>query len=596
MKKITILNHILDKKEKVQLFLILLLIIFTAFIEMLGIASIMPFITLVANPNMIYENDFLNKLYIFLNISNQNNFLFTLGIIVFLLLSISLAIRAFTNYFQIRFVYMLEHTLGKKILENYLYQPYSWFLNNHSSNLVKNILSEVQLVVEKLISPLMILISQSIVVLTLSTLLLIVEPILALSTIMILGTLYFVIYKISSRSLKKFGSESVKANKERYIIVTDAFGAIKNLKAGSLENTYLQHFIKPSETYVKNRIFLGIASQIPRFILEGIILGGMLIVLLYLLRRTGNFENTLPILSLFAFIGYRLTPAMQQIFGAISSLKFAGPALKNLNNSALIPKACKVDKNHTMPFKLEKKISLNCISFFFPNKNKPTIKKISMTVDANSIVGIIGKTGSGKTTLADIILGLLEPQNGLLEVDNILINKSNVQSWQKIIGYVPQDIFLFDKTIGSNITFCDDPDKIDKDNLVFASKVANLHNFIIKELPNGYSTVIGERGVRLSGGQRQRIGLARAIYRRPKLLILDEATSSLDNLTENLIINQIKKLNYKVTIILIAHRLSTVKICDNIYMMDKGEIIANGSYEDLKSKSSLFNEMIDISK
>jgi ABC-type multidrug transport system fused ATPase/permease subunit len=239
---------------------------------------------------------------------------------------------------------------------------------------------------------------------------------------------------------------------------------------------------------------------------------------------------------------------------------------------------------------LKNSISLNNIYFSYPNSSKTTLQDINLNISANTTVGIVGSTGSGKTTTIDIILGLLKPQKGTLKVDDLVIDQNNYRDWQKLIGYVPQDIYLSDETLAANIAFGVDNKDMSQQSVEHVAKIANLDDFVNNELPLKYQTVIGERGVRLSGGQRQRIGIARALYNNPKVLILDEATSSLDDITEKTIMEEVNKLSKNITIIMIAHRLSTVKKCDKIFILENGKLKNQGTFKKLINDSDLFKE------
>ena len=302
------------------------------------------------------------------------------------------------------------------------------------------------------------------------------------------------------------------------------------------------------------------------------------------MAQSGSFSNALPIISLYAFAGYRLLPALQQFYVATTQLTFVAPSIDKLHEDikSLKPPIEIQDKGYLL---FEKSIKLKNVNYSYPNASRSAIKEINLSIPAKSTVGFIGATGSGKTTTVDIILGLLEVQKGSLEVDGQIISKQNVRSWQRSIGYVPQHIYLADDTVAANIAFGIELKDINQELVVKAAKIANLHSFIIDELPLQYQTTIGERGVRLSGGQRQRIGIARALYHNPKVLILDEATSALDNETELAVMEAVNNLSKTITIILIAHRLNTVKICDFIFKLDKGRLVGQGSYEDIIKKN-----------
>lgn len=591
MKNYKNLINILSHKEKINSFIVLMMVIIMGFLETVGVASIMPFIAAITDFSIVEKNKILFTVYTLLNKPEEKVFLFYLGNIVLALVIFSLSFKAITNYMQTKFVVMLEHSIGVRLMQKYLHQPYHWFLNSHSANLGKNILSEVRNVVIQSISPLINLIAQSILVIMILSMLFYVNFYLTFLSILILGTSYLIVFKLTTRKLGKLGHESILANKLRFWTLNDAFSAIKQVKTSELENVYLKRFIKPSKIYVGSQTTSNLIAQIPRYILEAVIFGGLLTVLMYLIKSTGSLEKSLPTISLFAFAGYKLTPSMQQIFAAISNLKFSSPALTNLSSNLSKLKIKNNNLEKIKEIKFTKSITLKNVFYSFPNSTIQTINKVNLKIDAKSTVGIVGITGSGKTTLVDIILGLLKPQKGTLSIDDNVICKENIKSWKKIIGYVPQEIYLSDESIAANIAFGIEYNKINYLRLKFAARIANLHNFITRSLPKGYSTIIGERGIRLSGGQRQRIGLARALYHKPKVLILDEATSSLDNMTEKLIMKEIKKLNHKITIIIIAHRLSTVRRCDKIFLLDKGKIKLSGTFEKLKLKSKIFNTM-----
>ena len=590
MKTLKKFLYLLSDREKKHAYLLLVMILAMALLDMLGVASIMPFIAVLSNPEIVETNLLLNKVFKFsevFGIKTINEFLFFLGVFVFLFLLSSLTFRALTRYAQTRFLAMRNYSLSKRLLEGYLHQPYSWFLSRHSAEIGKTILSEVSKVVGKGLAPLLELITQSAVTVALIILLLLVDPKLTMVVGLTLSLSYGLIYKLTKSYVTRIGEKSIKVNEEKFTSLNEAFGAAKEIKLGGLEEIYIKRFSDPAKILAKDTASVSIIGEMPRFALEAITFGGMILVTLYLMSKSGAFIDTVPILALYAFAGYRLMPALQRIYNDIIRIRFTTPALNSIYDDLKSLQPHNPNKNQESLI-LKDRITLRNLYYNYPNSSRTALKNLNFSIQACSTVGLVGATGSGKTTAVDIILGLLEAQQGSLEVDGKIINKDNRNAWQNSIGYVPQHIFLSDDTVASNIAFGIDHKDINQETVEYASKIANLHDFVSKELPQQYQTTIGEKGIRLSGGQRQRIGIARALYHKPQILILDEATSALDNLTEKAVMEAVRKLRKNITIIMIAHRLSTVKNCDNILLLEKGEVKEQGKFDKLIQLSDQF--------
>lgn len=586
--------ELLNSSEKKTAFLLLILTLFMAFLDMLGVASIMPFVAVLANPEIIENNDILNYLFIKssnLGVENNNDFLFLLGISVFILLIVSITTRLITNYLQISFALMREYSIGKKLVEGYLSQPYEWFINKNSSELGKGVLSEVGLVINGVLKPTIQLITQSAVTFAILLLLIFTDPKLAISIGFVLGFCYIVIYLFIKNTLSRIGNERIKANTERFRATSEAFAASKEVKLAGLEKFYLNLFSKPARTFASNQSLSQIITQLPRYFIEGIAFGGMIILVLILISRDGELSEILPLIALYALAGYRLIPALQQIYAAKTTLRFNRPSLDKLYNDLISLKLDFEELSLEDRITLNKSINLNNVNFKYQNSKSDSLKNINISIPVFKKIGIVGSTGGGKTTMVDLILGLLDARKGSLSVDGVTITNSNKHLWQKKIGYVPQQIYLSDSTIKENIAFGVEPAKINQQILEKSAKIAQIYDFIHDELPLGYNTIIGERGIKLSGGQRQRIGIARAMYRNPELLIFDEATSALDNITEKEVMNAVNSISKNITIILIAHRLSTVKTCDNIFFLDNGELKAQGTYDELNETNQEFKKL-----
>jgi len=577
------LLYFLTPHERKRAGLLLIMILIMALLDTIGVASILPLIAVLANPSVIETNIFLNKMFqasAVFGVESIQHFLFFLGAFVFVILISSISFKALTTYAQKRFTDMRQFTVGKRLIEAYLEQPYSWFLNHNSADLGKTILSEVEQVIAGGIGPFLELIARSLIVFLLITLLIIIDPKLAVIVGISLGAAYFLIYYFTRVYLNRVGGERLKNNEMRFRSISEAFGAAKEVKVGGLEKIYIKRFSDPAESYAKITSSVAVIASLPRHFIEAITFGGILIMILYLMAKTDDFNNVLPIISLYVFAGYRLLPALQQVYVSFTQLTFISPAVDKLYDDVKNLNPINLNQD-SGTLSLNKTITLKNVHYSYPNTSRTTLKGINLSIPAKTTVGLVGATGSGKTTTVDIILGLLEVEKGKLEVDGQIITKQNTRAWQRSIGYVPQHIFLSDDTVAANIAFGIDPKNINQAAVEKASKIANLHEFVVNELSEQYQTIIGERGIRLSGGQRQRIGIARALYHNPLVLILDEATSSLDNETEKAVMDAVNNLGKDITIILIAHRLNTVKNCDIIFKLDKGKIADQGTFDEI---------------
>ena len=583
MQTVKKILFLLTSSEIKKAILLLIMILVMALLDMLGVASILPFMAVLSSPEIIETNAIYNEMFEIsknFGVENAQHFIFGLGVLLFILLVSSISFKALTLYVQVRFVQMRQYSLSKRLVERYLNQPYSWFLNRNSAELGKTILTEVNQVIGSGVRPLLDLIAGIFVTIAIVALLVIINAKISMIIGFSLILAYSIVLMISRKYLHKFGDQRLKANELRFISVSEAFGAAKEIKIGGLEKIYLKRFSDPAHIFARAITKASIFAEFPRFVFEIIAFGGILLVTLYLMTQTGNFSDVLPILSLFVFAGYRLMPALQKIYASIATLTYIGPSLDKLYDDIKLLK--KTDQyQHQNTLSINKSITLKNIHFNYPNTTRTALKNINISIPVKSTVALVGATGSGKTTIVDIILGLLEAQKGNLEVDGQVITKQNLRAWQQSIGYVPQNIFLADDTIAANIALGVETKDINQLALEKASKIANLHEFVVSELPKKYQTSVGERGVRLSGGQRQRIGIARALYHDPQVLILDEATSALDNQTEKAVMDAVNNIKKDITIILIAHRLNTVKNCDIIFKLDKGQLISEGTFKDL---------------
>lgn len=590
------LIDILDRRERFQATLILLFSVVVAGAEVVGVASILPFMAAVSDPSAIENNSVLSFLRSLAPAElSERGFLIMVGILVMIALTGSLVIRAVGIWLQVRFTALRSHSLSYRLMRAYVFQPYTWYLNQHTAKITSTVLAESGQVVGGALLPAMRMFSKAAVALALITLLVVADPVLALIATAVIGTAYVVIYLFSRRRLAELGRKRQEANQLRFRTAQETFGGIKDLFIIGREEAVLERFRRASENTARYTASASVTQEIPPLAMQGLVFSGMIGIVLYLLAAYGSLQEALPVLSLFGLAGYRLMPELQGLYQQVAQVRVAEPVLTSIHKDLVAlegtARSYRTEAKYRWASVPEPSFELSNISFKYPGTDRYALQEVSLEVPSYSTIGIVGSTGSGKTTLVDIILGLLVPASGQLAVDGIPIHRDNVREWQNMIGYVPQQIFLTDHSVSGNIAFGIDEDQIDQRAVEKAAKIANLHEFIMSELPNGYDTMIGEKGVRLSGGQRQRIGIARALYNDPDILIMDEATSALDNLTEKAVMEAVQKLSSKKTIILIAHRLTTVQNCDSIVLLEAGKVSDMGSYDELLERNLTFREM-----
>lgn len=584
---------ILSVSYRLKYICLALLLLLVAVIDAFGVASIMPLIAGLSDADAIRSNYVLANIfeyYLIFGGSDESKFIVFLGTIVVSIILCSLSLKALAHFYQIRFVAAVEHYLSVRVLDAFLNENYVWFLSKNSADLTKRLLADVNSVVVHGIVPALTLFAQGAVVLALTALLLLVDFWLAIGVSTALSAAYFLVFFLVHRSLDGWGQRSFRSNQGKFSTLGELFGAIKEVKLKGLEDSYLARFASFSQSYAKANAATQIIGTLPRFALEGLAFSGLLGILVYMTAVAGNFSQAVPVVALYAFAGYRLMPALQQVYLSYTQLKFVGPALESLRDILEVP-VVSIDEKTSFTLPITGCVEYKDVWFQYAGSDMPALKDINLTIPLNQSVGIVGATGSGKTTVVDLLIGLLHPHSGSVSVGGCELSNSTRRQWQNLIGYVPQQVYLSDASIACNIAFGVDIDDIDHDAVRRCAEISMLHDFVMSELPQGYETRVGERGARLSGGQCQRIGIARALYKKPRLLVLDEATSALDSVTERAVIERIGNLSSEITIVTIAHRLSTVKNCDQIYMLDRGQIVARGTFDELMQVNDHFREM-----
>lgn len=587
------LNNLFNRRERWQLAILSVALIVRAGVEMVGVASIMPFMSVVADPEMIQTNPYLRTAYEMLGFDSTNAFVMALGIAVVVFLVAANGFSALTVYGMTHFSWRMHHRLAMRLLTGYLRMPYAFFTERNSASFNKTLLNECQEVVRGVMEPILNVAAKVLVVGAIIGLLVVMDPILALVVVVVVGGSYGTLYAAVKKRQRRLGRARVAANHERFKVTGEAFGGIKDVKVLQREASFVERFRPASWQFSQAMASNSVIAKIPRYFFEAVAFSGIVLLVLYFLKLGKGVGQILPVLSLYAFSGYRLMPELQQLFQAAAQVRFNRAALDDLTADLAIIEDRPVTRQAEEALPFGRAIEVKDLTFSYPGSARPALDGISLRIERNQKIGLVGASGSGKTTLVDILLGLYKPHSGSILVDGVPLDERNISAWRSQIGYVPQHIFLTDDTIAANIAFGVSPKEQDVKSVERAAKIANLHDFILT-LPDAYSTLVGERGVRLSGGQRQRIGIARALYHDPDVLVMDEATSALDGATENAVMEAINALAGRKTIILIAHRLTTVQDADVIWILSNGQVQQAGSYEFLLNESHSFRELAGI--
>lgn len=590
------LFSILKADERRAFLLLVGTMVLVAFAEVLGLSVFMVLLAILAQPEQIADNAILSWIYAWLNPSSLLSFQLILSLVAAAVILLGIALKAMSMHMINKFATYTGHNLSSRMLRAYLKQPYSWSLGRNASDMGRTILGECETLVRQVTQPAMEILASCLLAISIVGFLITVDPVIALVSFIVLGGVYSGVYFLAREKLKFYGGAILDANKRRFRVTLEATNGLKDVKLAGLENVYTAEFNTPSLMRARYTIKSQLLTIFPRFILEGLTFLILLsVVLILMVRNDGDLLAAIPTLGIFAFSVMRILPALQKVYYGFATLR---TGIKIINVIYSDYTLLQVDKqedttiDRTSRLELREGLQLSDIAYAYPNAEKTALSELSATIQAHSIVGIVGSTGAGKTTFVDLLLGLLAPDAGEISVDGVAITGDNLRPWQNSIGYVPQQIFLTDDTITANIAFGVPKDDVDMAAVEHAAKTAALHDFILKELPDGYDTSIGDRGVRLSGGQRQRIGIARALYHNPSLLILDEATSALDNITERAVISAVRELQHDKTIVMIAHRLSTIEDCDKIFVLENGRIAAVGTFSELAANNTLFQEML----
>lgn len=585
---------LLDSREKRTAWIVLSIVIISAISSALMIGSVLPFLSVLADTGRIHTVPALAAVYERFEFSSDYSFLIGLGSAMLGMIVIASLMQILKTWYVARFAMLRIHSISQRLMESYLRQPYEFFLNRHSGDMGTRILAETQQLVMHFLRPAAEAIAAVFTISAILILLVWAEPIVTLLAFSIIGVVYIIIFWICRRGLKRLGRERVETNNARFRITSEVLGGIKEIKLLGREASYLEQFSSHSRTMVAAMTTIEVVSLMPKFALEAISFCGIILLCLMFidpqdLASGEALSGVLPVLGLFAFAGQRLMPELQKLYQALTIIQAGAAAVETVHDD-LINRAGGSALPRSMPtgIGLKNRLVLEDVSYHYPGTAQAGVNEVGLEIGVGERIGIVGGTGAGKTTLADLILGLLLHKTGCILVDDVPITQSNLREWQQSVGYVPQHIFLTDASIAENIALGAPREEIDLSRVKDAAEISQLDEFIRSELPDGYSTIVGERGVRLSGGQRQRIGIARALYHDADLIVFDEATSALDNLTEREVMTAIEALPNEKTVIIIAHRLSTVQSCDRIVVLEMGRVVGFDCWSVLMDNNPAF--------
>ncbi|MBL4287578.1 ABC transporter ATP-binding protein [Vibrio fluvialis] len=597
LKLVKELFSLLTSSQKKKFYLLQILVLIMAIMEVVGIASIGPFMALVGDISLIEKSSFLTFLYTHLDSKSSYDFLFFLGLCVLVALGVASAVSMVTTWLISIFAFKIGTEISDRLYRYYLGQNWIFHSNGSSAQLIKQVSTESIRITSQVILPLIQMNARIVLAICIIFAIFAYNPIVALSGFLIFSLAYIVLYRTIKARLKKNGEDISNTSVHRFRLMNEGFGGIRDVLLLNKSRNFVKHFeecgVKFAEANGQNNAL----SLAPRYLMEFIAFGAMISLILTLIKtHDGNLSAILPLLAVYALAGLKLLPAVQQIYASLALIKGNIAAFEEIRSELVASQNSEksgVNKRYIDSIaRLDPRteIVLKEIDFSYPNKKSRALSNLNMVFPVNKTIGIVGSSGSGKSTAIDILLGLLEANSGKLLVDNTAIGSDNIRAWQNVIGYVPQTIFLTEGTIAENIAFGLFDDEINYERIDYTLKLAKLDEFV-SQLPKGVYTTVGERGVQLSGGQRQRIAIARALYQDASVLVFDEATSALDGITEKLIMDAINDFNGRKTIIIIAHRLKTVENCDIIYLMDNGKVIDSGKYQELVSRNESFREM-----
>lgn len=577
---LTKLATVLPRHFKIRLAFLILLMVLSAFAEIISIGLIIPFLSAITAPSIIFENDYIQPLLSFFQIDSDYSLIFFLTITFCIASLISAGLRLLTLWLQTRFCYSIGANLSSQIYKNSLYQAYSMHISRNSSEFISTIVSKTSASISFAILPTLNILSSSFVLIAIAVTLIIIQPIVALSVFVLFGSMYAAVIMLTNNRLR-IDSEKISHEQDQVIKnLQEGFGSIRDILVSNTQEVYLRTYSLSFHALQRAWSNVEIIKGSPRYIIEAFGVIAIALLALFFSSEPNGVIAALPILGAMALGAQRMLPILQLMYSSFSSLRAGFASLSDVFELLDEPTNEILIKSSVNKIPLNKKINIENLKFKYSPDGSKILNGINLEIPKGSILGIIGATGSGKSTFIDILMGLLHPVSGSLSVDDTVITETNKFGWQAELAHVPQSIFLIDSSIAENIALGVPKLDIDHDLVKKSAMQAQIHETILS-WKDGYSSIVGERGVRISGGQRQRIGIARALYKKASVIIFDEATSALDSDTETSVMRSIISLNKEITIIIVAHRLTTLKDCSNIIELSKGKIVRQGVYNEI---------------
>lgn len=587
------LLYLLPKGDVLKISILFVLMLIAAALEVLGISMIPAFVSVVAAPDMVLGYEPLQAVYQSLGIVNSQDLLIwgSVALVgVFILKSIY--IIAF-NYVEAQFIYNRRYTISHNLMMAYMQAPYTFHLQRNTAELLRNITQETNIVINIVISQVLKMSREGLMVFSILLFLILREPLVTLILMVLSGLGAGSFLLLTQKRIKEYGKQEQEYRSKMIKAVNQGIGGIKEARVLNREDNFIEKFRKEAYESTRLMAFIRFVKQIPKPVVETSAVIGMMMIAGLLVWQGRSMETIIPVLTLFAMATVRLMPAVQQLSSMYTNLRYylvsVDPLYDDTKALEGYIKDFLEDREKGGSVDLEKELAADDISYTYPGSDELALDSISFNIPKGKAIAFVGESGAGKTTIVDLLLGLLEPTSGCIKVDGKDI-RENLSGWQKNIGYIPQSIYLADETLRSNVAFGIPDDEIEDEKVWKALESAQLKQ-MVKRLPDGLNTMLGENGTRISGGQRQRVGIARALYHDPQVMVMDEATSALDNITEREITNAIEALKGDRTVIMIAHRLTTVENCDELYLMKDGKITESGTYDELVDKSEEFRKM-----